>query len=179
MHVPIARKAFGLVDLSMIESVHDFVAEWSIAYPRSISAREIQFIYELGGALTLQDVGRFLKGIRNQQDRTLVSIEEQSYISVTEIHRLENGAVEHVLLGDILEIMRILPGTDPLLGMFVVALQLRIEGARHDLRNPERDLDRGRWSRDMLEVITRFVWLCRWIDDSFDGALRIKALLRV
>jgi transcriptional regulator with XRE-family HTH domain len=81
-------------------SLHKF----DLQYPPELDPKLILEMYLSGGLITINDVGLYLKGIRNQQNIRLGTLEKLVNISDTVLSRLEAGVLERIKITDVIRL---------------------------------------------------------------------------
>lgn len=163
--VPTVKGAFP--DFEQVETdliVHT-AAHWQISYPSVNMYTIVHDLYQQGSPLTLRDVGAYFTQQRQRKDLTLRAIESETQVSDTGLMRIEQGSVENVLIRDLFKVADALQNPH-LIGMYINALELYLRTVRPDVRNPEREVQAGKWRPEELMLTIRFVWLCRWFQLS-------------
>lgn len=83
---------------------HSPIYQFEVQYPPDMRIEDILTIYKRGGALTLADIGMYIKKIRREKQMTLAHLEGTAKVSTSVLSRLETGLMEQVKLADILNL---------------------------------------------------------------------------
>jgi transcriptional regulator with XRE-family HTH domain len=100
------------------------IYQFEVQYPPDMRTEDILTIYKRGGALTLADIGMYIKKIRREKQMTLVHLEKTAKVSTSVLSRLETGLMEQVKLADILNLDEQLEQDGKLLLMYWKAYSL-------------------------------------------------------
>lgn len=103
---------------------HSPVYQFEVHYPPNMRTEDILIIYKRGGALTLADIGMYIKKIRREKQMTLAHLEGTAKVSISVLSRLETGLLEQVKLADILNLDEQLEQDGKLLLMYWRAYRL-------------------------------------------------------
>jgi transcriptional regulator with XRE-family HTH domain len=100
------------------------IYQFEVQYPPDIQPKDIIAIYTQEGALTLVDIGMYIKKIRREKQITLAHLEKVAKVSSSVLSRLETGLMEQVKLADILNLDEQLGQDGKLLLMYWRAYRL-------------------------------------------------------
>jgi transcriptional regulator with XRE-family HTH domain len=155
--------------------------QFKVQYPAAITAEDLWEIYLRGGALSLVDIGAYLKHVRRARRVTLSGLEESGRVSASVISRLETGSLERVKLIDVLTLDEQLGQEGKLVVMYWRACMLIDAVARLHQRDfqaggegPSKELRLEQEWR----LIELFTTICRWLaclepnDHSWMSAFR-------
>lgn len=75
-----------------------------LEFPPLADGKYVFGLYERGGAITLRDVGVYIRWKRQEQGKSLTELGRPGDISPSALSRIETGSLEQIRLGDILAI---------------------------------------------------------------------------
>lgn len=137
------------------------IYQLEVQYPSDIRSENILSIYEQNGALTLIDIGMYLKKLRREKQVTLASLESTAKISTNVLSRLETGSLEQIRLADILNIDEQLEQEGILLLMYWRAYRLNDLLSRFGTRKADQ---RSSLTPEQYEKLAyAFITLHRWL----------------
>jgi transcriptional regulator with XRE-family HTH domain len=151
------------------------VYRFEIHYPPGIQAEDILAIYTGGGALTMTDIGEYIKKVRREKHITLAKLENAASISASVISRLESGSLDQVKLIDVLMLDNQLEQEGKLFDMYwsVCKFNERVERWRQSVDNKK-----GKTSVKEAEQTGKLVYLYitahRWLQ-----CMHLKELTRL
>jgi transcriptional regulator with XRE-family HTH domain len=132
--------------------------QFKIHYPEAMKAEAIWELYLQGGALSLVDIGVYVKQARRGKRVTLSGLEESGKLSASVLSRLETGALERIKLMDVLALDEKLDQEGKIVAMYWRACTLMDMVAR--LHTPDEQA--GAREQD-LKVVELFLTICRWL----------------
>jgi hypothetical protein len=140
--------------------------QFKVHYPESMSADAIWNIYTQGGALSLVDIGAYIRQARHTRRVTLSGLEESGNLSASVLSRLEAGALERVKLIDVLTLDEQLRQEGKIVAMYWrtcllidAVTQARKRDEQAEVAMPAA-MDRIEQDLKMIEV---FLTICRWL----------------
>ena len=140
--------------------------QFKVHYPEDMKADAIWNIYTHGGALSLVDIGAYIRQARRTRRLTLSGLEESGKLSASVLSRLEAGALERVKLIDVLTLDEQLGQEGKIVAMYWRACSLMDTVARvhqqHEQAGMEMPASMDRIEQD-LKVIELFLTICRWL----------------
>jgi transcriptional regulator with XRE-family HTH domain len=137
------------------------IYQLEVQYPSDIRPEDILSIYERNGALTLVDIGMYLKKLRREKQITLAHLEGMAKISTNVLSRLEIGSLEQIRLADILNIDEQLEQEGILLQMYWRAYRLNELLYRMRIKKTDRP---SSLASDQYEKLAHtFIILHRWL----------------
>ncbi len=140
--------------------------QFRVQYPVAITAEDLWDIYLRGGALTLVDMGAYLKQARRARRVTLSDLEESGKVSASVLSRLETGSLERVKLIDVLTLDEQLGQEGKLMAMYWRACTL-IEAVtrvhQRDLQIEAEAPGEGLRLEQEWRLIEVFTTICRWL----------------
>ena len=162
------RKAVSLIVPEDIEKLlqDSRLYQFKIHYPEAMRAEEIWEIYLQGGALSLVDIGVYIKQARRSRQVTLSGLEESGKVSASVLSRLETGALERVKLNDVLTLDSQLGQEGRLVAMYWRACTLmeKIEQAHQPEKQSGREIPASQDQREQqMRVVELFLTICRWL----------------
>jgi transcriptional regulator with XRE-family HTH domain len=155
--------------------------QFKVQYPAAITAEDLWDIYLRGGALSLMDMGAYLKQARRARRVTLSDLEESGKVSASVLSRLETGSLERVKLIDVLTLDEQLGQEGKLMAMYWRACILIDAVARvhqRDLQTEAVGSGEGLRLEQEWRLIEVFTTICRWLaclepnDHSWMSAFR-------
>jgi transcriptional regulator with XRE-family HTH domain len=155
--------------------------QFKVQYPAAITAEDLWDIYLRGGALSLVDMGAYLKQARRARRVTLSDLEESGKVSASVLSRLETGSLERVKLIDVLTLDEQLGQEGKLMAMYWRACTLIDAVARvhqRDLQTEAEGPGEGLRPEQEWRLIEVFTTICRWLaclqpnDHSWMSAFR-------
>ena len=140
--------------------------QFRVHYPEDMEAEAIWNIYTDGGALSLVDIGAYLRQARRTRRVTLSGLEESGRLSASVLSRLEAGALERVKLIDVLTLDEQLEQEGKVVAMYWRACSLMDAIAQAHQRSEQAGVEMptsmDRIEQD-LKVIELFLTICRWL----------------
>ncbi len=138
---------------------------FKVHYPEEMKAEEIWKIYLAGGALSLVDIGVYLRQARHTRRVTLSGLEESGKLSASVLSRLEGGTLERVKLIDVLTLDEQLGQEGKILAMYwractLMEMVVRVR-KRDSLAGVLMPAALERIEQD-LKVVELFLTICRW-----------------
>lgn len=140
--------------------------QFKVHYPEDMSADAIWNIYVQGGALSLVDIGAYIRQKRRTRRVTLSGLEESGNLSASVLSRLEAGALERVKLTDVLTLDEQLRQEGKIVAMYWrtcllidAVTQVRKRDEQAGVAMPAA-MDRIEQDLKMIEV---FLTICRWL----------------
>jgi transcriptional regulator with XRE-family HTH domain len=139
--------------------------QFKVHYPEDMSAEAIWSIYMQGGALSLVDIGAYIRQARRTKRVTLSGLEEAGKLSASVLSRLEAGALERVKLIDVLTLDEQLKQEGKIVAMYWRTCLLIDAVTRARKRDEQAGvsmpaaMDRIEQDLKMIEV---FLTICRW-----------------
>jgi transcriptional regulator with XRE-family HTH domain len=138
---------------------------FKVHYPEEMKAEEIWNIYQAGGALSLVDIGVYLRQARRTRRVTLSGLEESGKLSASVLSRLEGGTLERVKLIDVLTLDEQLGQEGKILAMYWRACTLMEMVVRvrklDSLAGVPMPAGMERIEQD-LKMVELFLTICRW-----------------
>jgi len=140
--------------------------QFKVHYPEDIKADAIWNTYAHGGALSLVDIGAYIRQARRTRRVTLSGLEESGKLSASVLSRLEAGVLERVKLIDVLTLDEQLGQEGKIVAMYWRACSLMDTVARahqqHEQAGAEMPTSMDRIDQDQ-KVIELFLTICRWL----------------
>jgi transcriptional regulator with XRE-family HTH domain len=138
---------------------------FKVHYPEEMKAEEIWKIYLAGGALSLVDIGIYLRQVRRDLRVTLSGLEESGKLSASVLSRLEGGTLERVKLIDVLTLDEQLGQEGKILAMYwractLMEMVMRVR-KRDSLAGVPMPAALERIEQD-LKMVELFLTICRW-----------------
>jgi len=133
-----------------------------LQYPPQDNGSIIFDTYRRGGALTLKDVGAYIRWLRLERGTSLAGIGEQDGPSSSALSRIETGQLENVRLKDILLLDDVLSREGEILRMSWEACALSPNGTRIRNRNKSDQQSSKAWSERELKLAVAVVTIGRW-----------------
>jgi transcriptional regulator with XRE-family HTH domain len=115
--------------------------QFKVQYPVAITAADLWNIYLRGGALSLVDMGAYLKHARRAMRVTLSDLEESGKVSASVLSRLETGELSRVKLTDVLILDEQLGQEGKLMAMYWRACTLIDAVARVQQRDLQTEVE--------------------------------------
>lgn len=144
--------------------------QFKIHYPEDMKADAIWNIYTDGGALSLVDIGAYIRQARRTRRVTLSGLEESGKLSASVLSRLEAGVLERVKLIDVLTLDEQLGQEGKIVAMYWRACSLMEAVARvheqGEQAGVEMPASADRIEQD-LKVIELFLTICRWLSGLY------------
>jgi transcriptional regulator with XRE-family HTH domain len=140
--------------------------QFKVHYPEDMSADAIWKIYVQGGALSLVDIGAYIRQARRTKRVTLSGLEEAGKLSASVLSRLEAGALERVKLTDVLTLDEQLRQEGKIVAMYWRTCLLIDAVAQARKRDEQAGvampaaIDRIEQDLKLIEV---FLTICRWL----------------
>jgi hypothetical protein len=144
--------------------------QFKVHYPEAMTAEALWQIYLRAGALSLVDIGIYLRQVRRTKRVTLSGLETKGSLSASVLSRLEAGALERVKLVDVLAFDERLGQEGKLVAMYWRACILLDMVAQ--VHKPEQQADKNRIAfldqrEHDLRVIELFLTICRWFSCQY------------
>lgn len=140
--------------------------QFKVHYPEDMKAETLWKIYLQGGALSLVDIGMYIRQVRRTKRVTFSGLEETGSLSASVLSRLETGALERVKLHDVLMLDEQLEQEGKLVAMYWRACTLmeRIAQAYQPEKRSgvEIPVSQDRREQD-VKVVELFLTICRWL----------------
>ena len=140
--------------------------QFKVHYPEDMKAEAIWSIYTRGEALSLVDIGAYIRQARRTRRVTLSGLEESGKLSASVLSRLEAGVLERVKLIDVLTLDEQLGQEGKIVAMYWRACGLMDAVARvhqqHEQAGVEMPASMDRIDQD-LRIIELFLTICRWL----------------
>ena len=140
--------------------------QFRVHYPEDMEGDAIWNIYTDGGALSLVDIGAYIRQARRTRRVTLSGLEESGKLSASVLSRLEAGALERVKLIDVLTLDEQLEQEGKIVAMYWRACSL-MEAVAQAYQQSEEAGAAMPTSVDRIEqdlkVIELFLTICRWL----------------
>ncbi len=138
---------------------------FKVHYPEKMRAEELWKIYLAGGALSLVDIGVYLRQARRTRRVTLSGLEESGKVSASVLSRLEGGTLERVKLVDVLTLDEQLGQEGKILAMYwractLMEMVMRVRN-QDSLADVPMPAGMERIEQD-LKVVELFLTICRW-----------------
>ncbi|HEU5383117.1 MAG TPA: helix-turn-helix transcriptional regulator [Ktedonobacteraceae bacterium] len=140
--------------------------QFKIHYPEDMKAETLWQMYLQGGALSLVDIGMYIRQVRRTKRVTFSGLEEAGSLSASVLSRLETGALERVKLDDVLTLDAQLGQEGKLVAMYWRACLLmeRIEQAHQPEKQSGREIPASQDQREQqVRVVELFLSICRWL----------------
>jgi transcriptional regulator with XRE-family HTH domain len=140
--------------------------QFKVRYPEDMKAEALWNIYTDGGALSLVDIGAYIRQARRTRRLTLSGLEESGKLSASVLSRLEAGALERVKLIDVLTLDEQLGQEGKIVAMYWRACRLIDAVARVHQQQEQAGVampaSADRMEQD-LKVIELLLTICRWL----------------
>lgn len=155
---------FIFLDADKIPSLPALLDKWHVPYPLVYQANHIFDTYLKGGVITRRDVGSYMSKKRQQNGRSLTSLEADTKVSDSVVYRLECGLLEQVKLKDALALDEEIAEHGEIIGMYWQAAKLHIKMVTPKVKDESSENTKQFLSDEEFEGVSRFISLCRWLE---------------
>ncbi len=119
--------------------------------------------HNLGGVLTFEELGHYLKLLRKENKKALARIKQETSLSASVLSRLENGTVENIKLKTVVELDNHYAAHGTILSMYWNSTELNelLENRDEARRFTRSSFPEAEYVRE-ITLAHMFIALCRW-----------------